>query len=149
MHETASTPARCIICGYDRRGLPRFAACPECGAFDEPRDPPTLWAQAVGFTWLAIVLAILDSVFAVTILVLNLRRPKGADEFATTVPVSCWLYAVLPIASIAILLTFASLMFTRIRMDGTFARTLTIAIAAATGPLVLFFIFFLILVELG
>lgn len=137
------------MCGYDRHGLPRFAACPECGAFDEPRDPPALWSQAVGFTWLAIILAGLDAVFAVCILVVNLQRPKGTDEFATTAPVSCWVYTVLPVASIAILLALASLMFTRVRMDETFIRTLLIAIAAGIGPLVLFFIFFLILVEFG
>ncbi|MDG1978490.1 MAG: hypothetical protein P8I44_07995 [Phycisphaerales bacterium] len=45
--------------------------------------------MAIGFTWLAIVLASLDSVLAVCILVLNLQRPEGTDEFATVVPLEC------------------------------------------------------------
>lgn len=27
----SSVEAKCFVCGYDRRGLPEFAACPECG----------------------------------------------------------------------------------------------------------------------
>lgn|GEM_PF-6602605 len=143
MHEEAAIPEPCI-CGYNRRGLPNLAACPECGEFDEPRDPPALWAQAIGFTWLAIVLAVLDSVFAVCILVLNLRRPEGTDEFATLVPIGCWLYAVLPIAGLALLLVIASVIFKKVRAnDSYFKKILGMSCTAAFGPP--FFFLFLIL----
>ena len=149
LHEELPIPEPCI-CGYDRRGLSRLAACPECGEFDEPRDPPALWSMAIGFTWLAIVLASLDSVLAVCILVLNLQRPEGTDEFATLVPIGCWFYAVLPIAGLALLLVIASVMSKKIgAKDPAFKKTLSMACTAMFGPPLFFFLLVLLWASLG
>ncbi len=149
MSEPSTIPEPCL-CGYDRRGLSPFAPCPECGEFDEPRDPPVLWSQAVGFTWLATVLAILDSVFAVCILILNLRRPEGADEFATLVPVGCWFYAILPIAGIAMVLVVASVIWRKIRpRDPAFLKILGMACTATFGPPLFFMLLLLIWSTIG
>lgn len=149
LHEAPPIPEPCI-CGYDRRGLSRLAACPECGKFDEPRDPPALWSQAVGFTWLAIILAGLDAVFAVCILVLNLQRPEGADEFATLVPITCWFYAVLPIAGLALLLVIASVLSKKVgAKDPAFKKTLSMACTAMFGPPRFFLLLVLLWASIG
>ena len=106
--------------------------------------------MAIGFTWLAIVLASLDSVLAVCILVLNLQRPEGTDEFATLVPIACWFSAVLPIAGLALLLVIASVMSKKIgAKDAVFKKTLSMACTAMFGPPLFFFLLVLLWASLG
>ena len=106
--------------------------------------------MAIEFTWLAIVLASLDSVLAVCILVLNLQRPEGTDEFATLIPLECWFYAVLPIAGLALLLVIASVMSKKIgAKDAAFKKTLCMACTALFGPPLFFLLLVLFWASLG
>ena len=69
--------------------------------------------------------------FAVCILVVNLQRPEGTDEFATLIPLECWFHAVLPIAGLALLLVIASVLSKKIRAkDAAFKKTLCMACTA-------------------
>ena len=106
--------------------------------------------MAIEFTWLAIVLASLDSVLAVCILVLNLQRPEGTDEFAMLIPLECWFHAVLPIAGLALLLVIASVLSKKIRAkDAAFKKTLCMACTALFGPPLFFLLLVLFWASLG
>lgn len=141
---TPSPKAKCIACGYDRRGLDDSASCPECGEWGIEPDGLVAsvrhaWNSSTSWTMQAIwaiacigagaAALVMIGMFLALILVITDR----ADGSVLLLPIAAWIFVVGPIALLVLFSVLGSLGAADHRLARYGGR---LAMAAVVAPIV-------------